>query len=114
MLEVKADGLEASFEALEKEDDGVEALKAELALLKKKIDEGVITAQRPALDGVKSVEASNFVEQYLRKGIEAGLEKLDLLAEPGQSLVAASVSVVARVEQRRGSLLHPLRRYRRL
>ena len=29
MLEVKADGLEASFDALEKEDDGVEALKSE-------------------------------------------------------------------------------------
>ena len=37
MIEVKADSLEASFEALE--DDGVEALKAELALLKKRIDD---------------------------------------------------------------------------
>ena len=75
MLEVKADGLEASFEALENEDDGVEALKSELALLKKMIDEGVIASQRPALDGVKSAEASAFVDQYLRKGIEAGLEQ---------------------------------------
>src|SRR5215207_6662893 len=74
MIEVKADGLEASFEALEQEEDGVEALKAELALLKKRVDEGVIAAQRPALAGVKSAEASAFVEQYLRKGIEAGLE----------------------------------------
>ncbi len=76
MIEVKADGLEASFEALEQDDDGVAALKAELALLKKRIDEGVIAAQRPALDGVKSAaSASAFVEQYLRKGIESGLEQ---------------------------------------
>ena len=61
MIEVKADGLEASFEALENEDDGVEALKSELALLKKRIDEGVIVAQRPALDGVKSVCRRAFV-----------------------------------------------------
>ena len=75
MIEVKADGLEASFEALEAEEDGVEALKAELALLRKRVDEGVIAAQRPALDGVKSAEASAFVEQFLRKGIESGLEQ---------------------------------------
>jgi HK97 family phage major capsid protein len=74
MIEVKADGLEASFEALENE-DGVAALKEELALLKKKIDEGVIAAQRPALDGTKAAETSAFVDQYLRKGIESGLEQ---------------------------------------
>jgi len=75
MIELKADGLEASFEALERDEDGVAALKEELALLKKRIDEGVIAAQRPALDGVKSAEASSFVEQYLRKGVESGLEQ---------------------------------------
>jgi HK97 family phage major capsid protein len=39
-----------------------------------KIAAGVIAAQRPALDGVKSAGASAFVEQYLRRGIESGLE----------------------------------------
>ena len=39
MIEVKADGLEASFDAIEAEEDGVEALKAELALLRKRVDE---------------------------------------------------------------------------
>ena len=53
MMEVKADALEQSFEAFES-DDGVAALKDELALLKAKIASGVIAAQRPALDGVKS------------------------------------------------------------
>ena len=74
MVEVKADALEQSFEAFEQEDDGVAALRAELDQLKAKIAAGVITAQRPALDGVKSAEASSFVEQYIRRGIEAGLE----------------------------------------
>jgi HK97 family phage major capsid protein len=74
MVEVKADALEQSFEAFEEEDDGVAALKAELDQLKAKIAAGVIAAQRPALDGVKSAEASSFVDQYVRRGIETSLE----------------------------------------
>ena len=78
MVEVKADALEQSFEQFEAEDDGVAALKVELEALKAKIAAGVIAAQRPALDGslwgVKSAEASSFVDQYIRRGIESGLE----------------------------------------
>ena len=74
MVEVKADALEQSFDAFEEEGDGVGALKAELELLKAKVASGAIAAQRPTLDGVKSAEASSFVDQYLRRGIEAGLE----------------------------------------
>lgn len=44
MIEVKADSLEASFEAVEQDED-VGALKSELALLKRRIDEGVIASQ---------------------------------------------------------------------
>jgi HK97 family phage major capsid protein len=74
MVEVKADALEESFAQFEDEDDGVAALKAELETLKAKIASGVIAAQRPALDGVKSAEASSFIDQYVRRGIESGLE----------------------------------------
>jgi HK97 family phage major capsid protein len=74
MVEVKADALEQSFDAFEDDDDGVAALKAELELLKAKVASGAIAAQRPALDGVKSAEASSFVDQYVRRGIESGLE----------------------------------------
>ncbi len=74
MVEVKADALEESFEQFGNEDDGVAALRVELETLKAKIASGVIAAQRPALDGVKSAEASSFVDQYIRRGIEAGLE----------------------------------------
>jgi hypothetical protein len=68
MIEVKADALERSFDAFEEEEDGVAALKAELEVLKAKIASGAIAAQRPALDGVKSAEASSFVDQYIRRG----------------------------------------------
>jgi HK97 family phage major capsid protein len=79
MVEVKADALERSFEEFEDEDDGVVALRAELDQLKAKIAAGVIQAQRVPLDvigrdGVKSAEAASFVDQYLRRGIESGLE----------------------------------------
>ncbi|HUG46265.1 MAG TPA: phage major capsid protein [Sphingomicrobium sp.] len=74
MVEVKADALEQSFEQFEPEGDGVAELKAELDLLKSRIASGTIAPQRPALDGVKSTDANMFVTQYLRKGIEAGLE----------------------------------------
>src|SRR5690242_13394228 len=79
MLEVKADALEQSFDAFRDEDDGVAALKVELETLKAKIASGVIAAQRAPLDvlgveGVKSAEAASFVDQYLRRGIESGLE----------------------------------------
>ena len=79
MVEVKADALERSFEQFEDDDDGVAALKAELETLKAKIAAGVIAAQRAplqvvGLDGVKSAEASAFVEQYIRRWIEAGFE----------------------------------------
>jgi HK97 family phage major capsid protein len=74
MVEVKADALERSFEAIEGDDNGVAALKAELETLKSRIAAGVIAAQRPALDGVKSAEATSFVDSYLRRGIETGLE----------------------------------------
>jgi HK97 family phage major capsid protein len=74
MVEVKADSLEQSFEAFEQENDGVAALKAELETLKAKIAAGVISGQRPVLDGVKSAESAGFVDQYVRRGIESGLE----------------------------------------
>ena len=78
MLEVKADKLEASFEAIERDEEGVAALKLELELLKSRIEDGVIAAQRPAIDGVKSAEARDFTERFLRKGIEAGMEQKSL------------------------------------
>ncbi|HEU5067476.1 MAG TPA: phage major capsid protein [Sphingomicrobium sp.] len=74
MVEVKADALEASFDAIEQQDDGVAALKAELETLKAKMAAGAIQALRPALDGVKSSSTNDAFAQYLRRGITGGLE----------------------------------------
>ena len=74
MFEVKADPLEASFEALEREDEDIAQLKEEMASLKARVDAQAVAAARPALSGAKSNESSAFVEKYLRKGLEAGVE----------------------------------------
>jgi HK97 family phage major capsid protein len=74
MLEVKADALEASFEALEREDEDVAALRDEVAGLKARMDAQALAGARPSLSGAKSEAGSPFVDRYLRKGLEAGVE----------------------------------------
>lgn len=73
MLEVKADPLEASFEALEREEGEVAQLREEMAQLKARVDAQAMAGARPALSGAKA-QASPFVESYLRKGLESGVE----------------------------------------
>ena len=87
-----ADALEESFAQFEDEDDGAAALKVELETLKAKIASGVIAAQRPALDGVKSAESSSFIDQYVRRGIEASLET--------KAVAGSSVLMRARISRR--------------
>jgi HK97 family phage major capsid protein len=96
MLEVKADALEASFEALEREDEDVAALKEEVAALKARVDAQALAGARPALAGAKA-EASPFVERYLRKGLEAGVE---LKALAGTSDAAGGYAVPEELDQR--------------
>jgi HK97 family phage major capsid protein len=75
MLEVKADPLEASFEALEREDEDIAQLKEEMAQLKARVDAQAVAAARPALAGAKAAGGGGaFVEKYLRKGLEVGVE----------------------------------------
>ncbi len=76
MVEVKADALEQSFDAFNEEP--AMSLREELDLLKARIAEGVVAGNRPALDGVKSAEASAFVDSFLRRGVETGLEAKSL------------------------------------
>ncbi|MBV9930394.1 MAG: phage major capsid protein [Alphaproteobacteria bacterium] len=94
MLEVKTDALEASFEALEREEDALGELREELAQLKARLDAQTVAAARPALSGVKS-EASPFVEKYLRKGLEAGVE---LKAVTGVSDTAGGYAVPEEID----------------
>jgi HK97 family phage major capsid protein len=95
MYEVKADALEASFEALEREDGDVAALKEEVAALKMRVDAQAVAGARPALAGAKS-ESSPFVERYLRKGLEAGVE---LKALSGASDAAGGYAVPEELDQ---------------
>ena len=79
MYEVKADPLEASFDAVE-QGEAIAALRGEMAALRAKVDAGVIVAGRPVLagaagsPGARSPETKAFVERYLRKGAVAGVE----------------------------------------
>ncbi|HEX8526550.1 phage major capsid protein [Allosphingosinicella sp.] len=73
MLEVKSDPLEASFDAIERQDEDVAQLREEMAQLKARMDANAVAAARPALSGAKA-ENSPFVENYLRKGLESGVE----------------------------------------
>src|SRR3954471_21342334 len=92
MLEVKSDALEASFEALEREDEDLARLKTEVARLKARLDAG--PAARPALAEAKG-ERSAFVESYLRKGLEAGVE---LKALSGTSDAAGGYAVTEEID----------------
>jgi len=94
MYEVKADALEASFEALERQDDEVAQLREEMAQLKVRMDAQAVAAARPALSGAKS-GGSAFVESYLRKGLEAGVE---LKAMVGTSDAAGGYAVPEEID----------------
>jgi HK97 family phage major capsid protein len=94
MYEVKADPLEASFEALERESEDVAQLREEMAQLKSRMDAQALAAARPALSGAKA-DKSPFVESYLRKGLEAGVE---LKALQGTSDAAGGYAVPEEID----------------
>jgi HK97 family phage major capsid protein len=92
MVDVKADALEASFDAIERQDEEVAQLREEVALLKARVE--ARPAVRPALSGAKA-ERSPFVESYLRKGVEAGIE---LKAMVGTSDAAGGYAVPEEID----------------
>jgi HK97 family phage major capsid protein len=101
MLEVKADPLEASFAALEREEDEVALLKEEMALLKARIDAQALAGARPALSGAKA-QGSRFAEHYLRKGLENGIE---MKALSGVTDAAGGYAVPEELDSEIGRLL---------
>jgi HK97 family phage major capsid protein len=84
MYETKADTLAASFDAVAA-NEAVGELRAEMAQLKTRMDEAAIIAGRPALSGAKAGESGTkaFVDAYLRKGIEGGIELKSMSAASG-------------------------------
>jgi HK97 family phage major capsid protein len=101
MLEVKADALEASFEALERDEQDIAQLKEEMAQLKSRMDSQALAAGRPALSGAKG-QSSPFVDNYLRKGLESGVE---LKALAGTSEAAGGYAVPEETDSEIGRLL---------
>ena len=101
MLEVKADPLEASFEALERQDEEVAQLREEMAQLKARVDAQAVAGARPALSGAKA-QASPFVENYLRKGLESGVE---MKAVAGTTDSAGGYAVPEEIDSEIGRLL---------
>jgi HK97 family phage major capsid protein len=101
MLEVKADPLEASFDALERGDEDVAELREEMAQLKSRMDAQAVAAGRPALSGAKA-QGSPFVESYLRKGLESGVE---LKALAGTTDAAGGYAVPEEIDSEIGRLL---------
>jgi HK97 family phage major capsid protein len=101
MLEVKADPLEASFEALEREGDEVGQLREEMSQLKSRMDAQAVAAARPALSGAKG-QSSPFVDSYLRKGLESGVE---LKAMAGTTDAAGGYAVPEEIDSEIGRLL---------
>jgi HK97 family phage major capsid protein len=98
------DKLEASFEALEESHAEAEGLRQEVAQLKARL----AASERPVLSGAKS-ESSPFVERYLRKGLEHGVE---LKAMSGATDAAGGYAVPEEIDaaiERTLSAISPLR-----
>lgn len=84
-MEVKADALDGAFDAVLAA-EAVDELKASVAALKAQIDAQAVAASRLPLDGAKAAAdpaRDVFVERYLRRGIDAGVEMKSLSGASG-------------------------------
>lgn len=83
-MEVKADALDGAFDAVLAA-EAVDELKASVAALKAQVDAQAVAASRLPLDGAKAVDPARdaFVERYLRRGIDAGVEMKSLSGASG-------------------------------
>lgn len=87
MLEVKADMLEDSFDAV-LQNDKMMSLEGRIAELDRLVRSQMVMASRPPLDGAKGLGGSDpahaaFVERYLRRGDHAGVELKAFSASSG-------------------------------
>lgn len=88
-VEVKADALDGAFDAVLAA-EAVDDLKASVAALKAQVDAQAVAASRLPLDGAKAARFSlsgqardAFVERYLRRGIDSGVEMKALSGASG-------------------------------
>ena len=84
-MEMKADALEGAFDAVLAA-EAVDELKASVAALKAQVDAQTVAASRLPLDGAKAAAdpaRDAFVERYIRRGIDAGVEMKSLSGASG-------------------------------
>jgi HK97 family phage major capsid protein len=84
-MEMKADALDGAFDAVLAA-EAVDELKASVAALKAQIDAQAVAASRLPLDGAKAAAdpaRDAFVERYIRRGIDAGVEMKSLSGASG-------------------------------
>ena len=83
-MEVKADALDGAFDAVLAA-EAVDDLKTSVAALKAQVDAQAVAASRLPLDGAKAADPARdaFVERYLRRGIDAGVEMKSLSGVSG-------------------------------
>ena len=83
-MEVKADALDGAFDAVLAA-EAVDELKASVAALKAQVDAQTVATARLPLDGAKAADPAlgAFVERYLRRGIDAGVEMKSLSGASG-------------------------------
>jgi HK97 family phage major capsid protein len=91
MTDVTTDKLEASFEALEQEHGEMAQLREEVSALRTRLEAPI---GRPVLSGAKA-QVSAFVDSYLRRGVEAGVE---LKAMVGTSDAAGGYAVPEEID----------------
>ena len=99
MLEVKANALEESFDAI-LQTDRLTGIEARMDALDEAIRAQTARAARPPLDGAKGSEMDParlaFTERYLRRGVEAGVE---LKSFSGTSGPAGGYAVPREIDQ---------------
>ena len=83
-MEVKADALDGAFDAVLAA-EAVDELKGSVAALKAQVERQAVAASRLPLDGAKAADPARdaFVERYLRRGIDAGVEMKSLSGASG-------------------------------
>lgn len=83
-MEWKADALDGAFDAVLAA-EAVDELKASVAALKAQVERQAVAAARMPLDGAKADDPARdaFVERYLRRGIDVGVEMKSLSGASG-------------------------------
>lgn len=83
-MEMKADAFEGAFDAVLAA-EAVDELKASVAALKAQVERQAVAAARLPLDGAKAADPARdaFIERYIRRGIDAGVEMKGLSGASG-------------------------------